>query len=243
MAKRPIHRLSSNGTKAEFDELADEVVITILDQDKTIVRILGTPLNLPDLAIGHIVAEGRGSVDSICVQGHMIHVSGEIVPRPTDDLLTASCGACSTGQIESPSIHVKNTVKLTTDTLSLVNTMQQNQVLFSKTGGVHGAAVFTENGELVVCREDIGRHNALDKSIGACLLMEVQPKIVVMSSRIGWELVAKSIRSGIELLIAIGSISSAAEELARTSGMTLVGFAASKKPAVVGDLSRILHKP
>ena len=185
MAKRPIHRLSSNGTKAEFDELADEVIITILDQDKTIVRILGTPLDLPDLAIGHIFAEGRGSVDSICVQGHMIHVSGEIVPRPTDDLLTASCGACSTGQIESPSIHVKNTVKLTTDTLSLVNTMQQNQVLFSKTGGVHGAAVFTENGELVVCREDIGRHNALDKSIGACLLMEVQPKIVVVSSRIG----------------------------------------------------------
>ena len=243
MANRPIHRLSLNGTKAEFDELADEVIITILDQHKTIVRILGTPLDLPDLAIGHIVAEGRGSVDSICVQGHMIHVSGEIVPRPTDDLLTASCGACSTGQIESPSIHVKNTVKLTTDTLTLVNTMQQNQVLFSKTGGVHGAAVFTENGELVVCREDIGRHNALDKSIGACLLMEVQPKIVVVSSRIGWELVAKSIRSGIELLIAIGSISSAAEELARTSGMTLVGFAASKKPAVVGDLSRILHKP
>ena len=63
--------------------------------------------------------------------------------------------------------------------------MQQNQVLFSKTGGVHGAAVFTENGELVVCREDIGRHNALDKSIGACLLMEVQPKIVVVSNRIG----------------------------------------------------------
>ena len=219
------------------------MIITILNQDKTIVRILGTPLDLPDLAIGHIVAEGRGSVDSICVQGHMIHVSGEIVPRPTDDLLTASCGACSTGQIESPSIHVKNTVKLTTDILSLVNIMQQNQVLFSKTGGVHGAAVFTENGELVVCREDIGRHNALDKSIGACLLMEVQPKIVVVSSRIGWELVAKSIRSGIELLIAIGSISSAAEELARTSGMTLVGFAASKKPAVVGDLSRILHKP
>ena len=180
MAKRPIHRLSSNGTKAEFDELADEVIITILDQHKTIVRILGTPLDLPDLAIGHIVAEGRGSVDSICVQGHMIHVSGEIVPRPTDDLLTASCGACSTGQIESPSIHVKNTVKLTTDTLTLVNTMQQNQVLFSKTGGVHGAAVFTENGELVVCREDIGRHNSLEKSIGACLLMEVQPKIVVV---------------------------------------------------------------
>ena len=59
MAKRPIHRLSSNGTKAEFDELADEVIITILDQDKTIVRILGTPLDLPDLAIGHIVAEGE----------------------------------------------------------------------------------------------------------------------------------------------------------------------------------------
>ena len=60
-------RQSSNGTKAEFDELADEVIITILDQHKTIVRILGTSLDLPDLAIGHIVAEGRGSVDSICV--------------------------------------------------------------------------------------------------------------------------------------------------------------------------------
>ena len=121
--------------------------------------------------------------------------------------------------------------------------MKHNQPLFSSTGGVHAAAVFNQSGDLLLLREDIGRHNAFDKAIGSSIRNNLDAKIVFLSGRIGWELVAKGVRSGVELIIGVGAISSAAESLARSSGITLIGFASSKTPAVIGDLSRIIMKP
>ena len=121
--------------------------------------------------------------------------------------------------------------------------MKDNQPLFSSTGGVHAAAIFDQSGDLLVLREDIGRHNAFDKVIGSSIRNNFEAKIVVLSGRIGWELVAKGVRAGVELIIAVGAISSAAESLARSSGITLIAFASSKTPAVIGDLSRIIMKP
>ena len=132
---------------------------------------------------------------------------------------------------------------ISADLGEMVEKMKERQPRFSATGGVHAAAVFSQNGDLLVVREDIGRHNAFDKAIGASIRNQFDAKILVLSSRIGWELVAKGVRSGVELIIAVGAISSAAESLARSSGITLVGFAASKNPAIVGDLSRIIDKP
>ena len=243
MVERPIHRLVDGKVKPEFDDLAEESIVTLYSNDEVVVKLLATPFDLEDLAIGHIRCEGRGTVDSLRLSGHDLHLTGEIRKRPTEDLLTAACGACTTGDIEQPMDTVERTVTISADFGKMIEKMKERQPRFSATGGVHAAAVFRNNGDLLVVREDIGRHNAFDKAIGASIRNQFDAKILVLSSRIGWELVAKGVRSGVELIIAVGAISSAAESLARSSGITLVGFAASKNPAIVGDLSRIIDKP
>ena len=95
MVKRPVHRMDVDGTHIEMDDLADEMVISIFNNEETVVRLLGTPLDLEDLAYGHIICEGRGEVESVTVEGNDVIVSGSITPRPTEDLLTAACGACT----------------------------------------------------------------------------------------------------------------------------------------------------
>ena len=242
MVKRPIHRLYKNRIVPEYDELAEETIISIFNQKEQIVRLLATPQDLEDLAIGHIICEGRGNVDSVTVDGREICIAGQLTPRPSDDLLTAACGACTTGDIEMPSNIVPQTQFLLANPKELLEGMKQYQPIFDTTGGVHAAAIFKQNGEVVVVREDVGRHNAFDKAVGASLRMNFEPKIIGLSGRVGWELVAKAIRAEIELIIAIGAISSSAEKLARNAGITIVGFALRTNPAIIGPLSRIIDK-
>ena len=124
----------------------------------------------------------------------------------------------------------------------IMKNMLENQIIFKETGGVHAAAILDENGKILYLREDVGRHNAMDKAIGACIRSGNSPGIVCLTSRIGWELVAKAVRSNIGIIIAAGAISNAAEELARKSNVTLVGFANRKKPMIIGSTSRIVDK-
>ena len=245
MVQRPIHKLGPSGLTAGFDDLADESVITMYCGDDVVVRLLATPQDLEDLAIGHIACEDRGNIDSIIVQGTDILMNGTIKPRPKDDLLTAACGACTTGDIEIPNNFVSHSVKTKISPKAFIDSMTKNQPIFDTCGGVHAAALFTTEGELKFIREDIGRHNALDKVVGAAIKsnFEVNKSILVLSGRMGWELVAKALRVEIELIFSIGAISSGAERLARASGMTLVGFACKESPYVVGPAFRIIDKP
>jgi FdhD protein len=243
MVKRPIHRLGGKTPIPEMDELAEESIITLLNNNQTVVRLLASPMDIGDLAYGHILCEGRGYVNSISVEGHDVTIYGEVCSRPTEDLLTASCGACTTGDVAIPSGNVPNTVSLNADLSLMMDVMKSNQPWFKATGGTHAAAIFDESGNLLLIREDVGRHNAFDKAIGGSFRNDIKPKIIVLSSRISWELVAKAVRVGVEIIIAAGSITSAAENLSRASGITLVAFAASKRPSVIGNLSRIIDKP
>ncbi len=176
------------------------------------------------------------------VNGTDITVEGEVIPRPINDLLTAACGACTVGEIQSPDKTVSRTQYLGADFKEMMSNMKQNQPIFDSTGGVHAAAVFNQTGECIVTREDIGRHNAFDKAVGASIRLNIEPRIIGLSGRVGWELVAKAVRSNIEIILAIGAISSAAEALARNAGITLVGFASRENPVLVGPLSRIIDK-
>ena len=198
---------------------------------------------MEDLAVGHIACEGRGVVDEVSVNNHEITISGTIKKRPIDDILTAACGVCTSGEIDIPNSLVDNTQRLSAKIQDMMDLMKEDQPKFAATGGIHAASIFDQEGNLLLTREDIGRHNAFDKAIGASLRTEIIPKIIGLSGRIGWELVAKAIRSNVEIIIAVGAISSAAETLSRNSGITLVGFASREKPVVIGPLNRIIDKP
>ncbi len=242
MVERPIYRLINGEAIIEKDFLADEEIITIVCEGKSVVKLLATPQDLQDLAIGHIACENRGKISSISISGNTITLTGEIVPRPAEDLLTAACGSCTVGDIEIPNRIVENTVRLPISPKEIIQKMSEHQVMFRKSGGVHAAAIFSSDGELVNVREDIGRHNAFDKAVGAAISSKEHTKIIALSGRCGWELIAKSVRIGIELVICVGALSSSAELLARECGVTLVGFATTEKPYFVGPIERIVHK-
>lgn len=144
---------------------------------------------------------------------------------------TSSCGVCGKSSIEA--VHVRNAGTLvpwgTIDPAvitALPEKMKAAQTVFRHTGGIHAAGLFNREGDLLCLREDVGRHNAVDKVIGASLFdgHGASEGILLVSGRAGFELVQKCVVAGIPLMVAIGAPSSLAVQLARKHGLTLIGF-------------------
>jgi FdhD protein len=110
--------------------------------------------------------------------------------------------------------------------IALPDRMRDAQTVFKHTGGIHAAALFDRQGKLLLLREDIGRHNAVDKVIGAAIKAQLRTNdtALLVSGRAGFELVQKCVVAGIPLMAAVGAPSSIAVDLARKSGLTLIGF-------------------
>lgn len=145
----------------------------------------------------------------------------------------SSCGLCGKTdleQLERTLYHfpVPGQPLVSPTVLTLLpQALTQQQHLFSQTGGIHAAALFDSNGQLLLLQEDVGRHNALDKLIGSSMLQSQFPwrdKLVLLSGRISYELVQKAATAGAPMVAAIGAPSSLAIQLAEETGMTLVGF-------------------
>jgi FdhD protein len=148
--------------------------------------------------------------------------------------VASSCGVCGKKSIAAVKVKRHHQtiegVPLVSSAIvhSLSATMRQAQANFDSTGGIHASALFDSRGQLLVLREDVGRHNALDKVIGAQFLQDKLPlndTILMVSGRASFELVQKASHAGIPILIAVGAPSSLAVSLAQECGMTLVGFA------------------
>ena len=145
---------------------------------------------------------------------------------------SSSCGICgkiTIDQVRSAAVYApRGTDAISQDLLMLLpDRLQEQQTLFHATGGLHASALFDIRGGLLLIREDVGRHNALDKLIGALLLEDRLPAantVLLVSGRASFELVQKAALAGIPTLAAVGAPSSLAIELAREFGMTLVGF-------------------
>ena len=147
--------------------------------------------------------------------------------------VNSSCGVCgkaSKENIETEGPYLSWSSKFTIDSsvlFGLPAMLKATQSLFDQTGGVHAAALVNSNGEILVLREDVGRHNAVDKVIGAAMVMEQLPfenYLILVSGRASFELVQKAGMAGIPMLCAVGAPSSLAIASAKDQGMSLVGF-------------------
>ncbi|HEX6037304.1 formate dehydrogenase accessory sulfurtransferase FdhD [Longimicrobium sp.] len=163
---------------------------------------------------------------------------------------TSSCGVCGKASIDAvmgPACTVLAD-GFTVDAgllVALPDRLREAQRVFERTGGLHGAAQFTPDGTLVRAREDVGRHNALDKLVGAALLEHQLPlaeSIVLVSGRLSFELVQKAARAGVPVLAGVSAPSSLAVRLADEAGMTLAGFVRDGGFNVYAGGGRIVHR-
>lgn len=160
----------------------------------------------------------------------------------------SSCGICGKASIEavrSRFLRAPNEgIRVRSDVLcGLPGNLGESQDIFSRTGGLHAAGLFTANGELVVAREDIGRHNAVDKVVGWALREGRVPLaefILVVSGRCGFEIAQKAIAAGIPIVASVSAPSSLAVQLARELNLTLVGFLRGRRFVVYSGEERII---
>ena len=222
-----------------------------------------TPGNDFDLAMGFLFTEGIISKKADVVQFRFLGGEGEHVvlaelhPAVMLDMerfrrhfyAGSSCGVCGKSSLES--IHCHSSFLLRPEfprvPLSLLTSLPEMlrpvQTLFSQTGGVHAAALFDVGGKLLCVREDVGRHNALDKLIGAMMKKDEFPlddTLLLVSGRAGFEIVQKALMAGISVLVAVGAPSSLAVELAESAQMTLVGFLRGQACNIYSGKSRIV---
>ncbi len=162
---------------------------------------------------------------------------------------TSSCGVCAKSSIEAVWVersdtYLRQTWKIDASILyHLPDTLRQRQADFESTGGLHAAALFTQNGEFLFLREDVGRHNALDKLIGHALQTDNFPlhsRVLLLSGRASFELIQKAGLAGISFVAAVGAPSSLAVELAQEMDITLVGFLRHQRFNVYTGADRIL---
>ena len=152
--------------------------------------------------------------------------------RPERSFLSSSaCGVCGATTVESLAhdhAHLGPGPRVEAAMLPpLAHQLRGGQRVFDATGGLHAAGLFTESGELVMLREDIGRHNAVDKIVGRALLdgrLPLSTSVLAVSGRAGYEVVQKAVAAGIPILVAVGAPSSLAVATAARFGLTLVGF-------------------
>jgi len=211
-------------------------------QSRTVSITMRTPGEDRELAVGFLFTEGilRTPSQVAAVLAGRNSVRVELQPDVTVDwpsierhvYTSSSCGVCGKTSIDAVRAQCGATLdeglRVRADVIArLPALLRASQPAFEATGGLHAAALFQADGELLAVREDVGRHNALDKLIGARFLGDQLPLadcIVMVSGRASFELVQKAATAGVPVLAAVGAPSSLAVELAYDSGMTLAGF-------------------
>jgi FdhD protein len=251
--RRPVLTLSAKGERHRQDTLAGEEPLELRVGGQQLAVTMRTPGDDVELAHGFLLGEGvigaREDVvsarfcDSRDEDGrHTYNVLDvELAPGvdpPGRDVqrnvyTTSSCGVCGKASLDAVRLQTRfspaaDPVRLTPATLStLPDTLRAAQRVFASTGGLHAAGLFTADGELLVAREDVGRHNAVDKVLGHALLDGRIPAAgcaLMVSGRASFELVQKAVMAGVPVLAAVSAPSSLAVELAVDAGLTLVGF-------------------
>jgi len=218
---------------------------------RSISVTMRTPGNDPELAVGFLYGEGllrepRDVVDTgFCGStGNILRVTVradlplDLARLTRNFYATSSCGVCGKASIDAVTANAGER-RIASDPVSsqlivresvlrgLPDTLRKSQAGFAETGGMHAVGLFTPDGRLIASREDVGRHNAMDKLIGAALMAGELPwrdRVVLLSGRASFELLQKAMMAGAPVVAAIGAPSTLAVELAESAGITLVAF-------------------
>jgi FdhD protein len=243
-------------TTIEPDGVDDQVAI----EDPLEIRVDGSPLvvtmrtpgNDEELALGFLYGEGlidaaRPAGPTADFAGNTVEVEGPLTrdPGARSFYTTSSCGVCGKGALEEVAVVSAPLPDGPEISRALAASLPSrlDQPAFTRTGGVHATGLFSAQGTLLFSREDVGRHNAMDKVIGRALLDGLVPlagRLLCVSGRLSFELVQKAAVAGAPILIGVGAPSSLAIELAADRGMTLCGFARRGSVNVYTRPERIL---
>jgi FdhD protein len=230
------------------DDFAIEEPLSIRIGRKTLATTMRTPDHDEELAAGFLLSEGiLGFNDKIDSFSHPISGANReniIVVKPARGVklkqssilrlgtITSSCGMCGNPSIDAmrqrfPSITSSGIRINIPALLSLAGQLRKEQDVFSLTGGIHAAGIFDIRGKLLIVREDIGRHNAVDKVIGHAFLDGLLPldqHLLLVSGRASFEIVQKALAAGIPIVVAVSAPSNLAVNFAREMNQTLIGF-------------------
>ena len=250
------------------DTVAVEEPLEIRLGEEPLTTTMRTPGDDFDLAIGHLLTEGLlHGADEVARLMHCTDVDadgsptynvvevtlapGVVLHRPArerTEAMTSACGVCGSASIEavrttSRYAVARDPLVLTADVVAgLPDALGARQPVFERTGGLHAAALATASGDLLLVREDVGRHNAVDKAVGAAARERALPlagTVLVVSARASFEIVQKASVAGIPAVVAVGAPTSLAVDLAQECGITLVAFTRSPRFSVYARPDRL----
>ncbi len=264
-----VYRVESGVAEARPDELATEEPLEIrLIQEgrcRTVAVTMRTPGADPELALGFLFAEGVIRRREEVLRAEPCSEPGEAcanivevelaagVPEPELAGLerhffsTSACGVCGKAGLEALTLRVSEAIppgpEVSPELIAtLPDRLREAQGMFTATGGIHAAALFDTAGELLAAREDVGRHNALDKLIGWALgegLLPLNRHLVLVSGRSSYEILQKCLVAGVPVVCAVSAPSSLAVELANRFGITLIGFLRGNRFNVYSGAERV----
>nr|WP_166348819.1 formate dehydrogenase accessory sulfurtransferase FdhD [Phytoactinopolyspora limicola] len=241
--RQPVLRLRAGRAASRPDTLAIEEPLVVRIGAEIVTLTMRTPGQDFDLVAGWLVSEGAVAAPADIVSMRLcreeentveVVLAPDVVPpRPRAFATTSACGVCGADSIEAVRTAMRWPV-LEDDTRfdvgvlsSLPDLLRSEQKIFDRTGGLHAAGLFTAAGECLVVREDVGRHNAVDKVVGSALRdgrLPLSAHVLQVSGRASFELVHKAAAAGIPVIAAVSAPSSLAVDLADECGLTLLGF-------------------
>jgi FdhD protein len=260
--RRRVTRVDGGHVVERPDSLAVEEPLEIRVDGTAVSVTMRTPGHDVELALGFLVTEGlvtdpRDIAGAINCADNVVDVT---LRTPLPDLgvtrnfyTSSSCGMCGKASIDA--VRTSSAYDVATDPLpveaglltSLPERLREAQRAFDRTGGVHAAGVFDgDSGDALCVREDVGRHNAVDKVVGWAVEQQRLPLagcVLQVSGRASFELVQKAVMAGIPVLAAVSAPSSLAVELAEEAGLTLVGFLRGASFNVYAGAHRLRHDP
>ncbi len=241
------------GETVETDRLAVEEPLEIRINGEPVAVTMRTPGDDEELALGFCLTEGLRPVaarlpDDLAANTVEVEAPDADLERIRRSFYTSSsCGVCGKGALEAVAVdapRVESDLAVPFAVLAgLPDRLQEAQATFALTGSLHATGLFAPDGELRCLREDVGRHNAMDKVVGWAFREELLPvshSILCVSGRLSFELVQKAAVAGCPVLVAVGGPSSLAVELARDRGITLCGFVRDGRGTIYTHPARVI---